>query len=174
LSGEVAAAASPDKNSTAMISPRALALVPAAAAAFVLAGCSGGGRDALTKTEYEETVRTVYADVQDAFRQTNVSEQSELADRVEDAQDELRRAAGELEDVDPPDEVEAENAQIAEAMRTYADDLDGLREAAERGDSTAIANFNSRVATNDAIVAMMEAAERIKFKGYDVGDIAEE
>lgn len=158
-----------------MRSLRALALLLlAAAAALVLAGCSGEGRERLTKAEYEERVRSVYAGVQEAFRQTNVTDRGELADRVSDAQEELRRAAGDLEDVEPPDEVEAENAQIAEAMRTYADDLEPLREAAERGDSGAIANFNSRVATNDAIVAMMEAAERMKFKGYDVGDIAEE
>jgi TolA-binding protein len=157
-----------------MSSPRALALSLAVAGALVVAGCSGDGRERLSKTEYEETVRSVYAGVQEAFRQTNVTVQSDLADRVGDAQHELRQAAGELEDVDPPDEVEAENAQIAEAMRAYADDLDGLREAAERADSTAISDFNSRVASNDAIVSMMEAAERMKFKGYDVGDIAEE
>jgi predicted nuclease with TOPRIM domain len=145
----------------------------ATATAFVLVSCAGDN-ERLSKPEYEEKVRTVYAEVQEAFRQTNVPEQEELADRVEDAQEELRDAAGELEDVDPPDEVEAENAQIAESMRTYADDLETLRQAAEDGDSTAIASFNSRVATNDAIVAMMEAAERLKFKGYDVGDIAEE
>jgi hypothetical protein len=141
---------------------------------LVLAGCSGGGREQLSKAEYEETVRTAYADVQEAFRQTNVDDVSELAPRIEDAQDQLRDAAGELEDVDPPNEVEAENAQIAEAMRAYADDLDGLLEAAERGDTIAVAEFSSRVATNDAVVAMMEAAERLRFKGYDVGDIAEE
>jgi hypothetical protein len=157
-----------------MSSPRALALSLAVAGALVVAGCSGDGRERLSKTEYEETVRSVYAGVQEAFRQTNVTAPSDLADRVGDAQDELRQAAGELEDVDPPDEVEAENAQIAEAMRAYADDLDGLRDAAERGDSTAITDFSSRVASNDAIVSMMEAAERMKFKGYDVGDIAEE
>jgi hypothetical protein len=157
-----------------MSSRRALALFVAAAGAFVFAGCAGDEGERLTKTEYEERVRTVYAGVQEAFRATNVTDPRELADRVGDAQDELRDAAGELEDVDPPEEVEAENAQIAESMRAYADDLDGLREAAERGDSTAISDFNSRVATNDAIVRMMEAAERLKFKGYDVGDIAEE
>ena len=134
----------------------------------------GEGRERLSKAEYEEKVRSAYAGVQEAFRETNVTEQGDLADRVEDAQDELRRAAGELEDVDPPDEVEAENAQIAESMRAYANDLDVLREAAERGDSNAVSDFSSRVASNDAIVNMMEAAERMKFKGYDVGDIAEE
>jgi hypothetical protein len=157
-----------------MSSLRALALSLAAAGALVVAGCMGDARERLSKAEYEETVRTAYADVQEAFRQTNVDDVSELPPRIEAAQDELREAAGELEDVDPPDEVEAENAQIAEAMRAYADDLDGLLEAAERGDTIAVAEFSSRVATNDAVVAMMEAAERLKFKGYDVGDIAEE
>lgn len=152
---------------------RALALSLAAAAVLAAAGCMGDARE-LSKAEYEERVRSAYAGVQEAFRATNVTEQGDLADRVEDAQDELRRAASELEDVDPPDEVEAENAQIAESMRAYADDLDLLREAAERGDSKAVSDFSSRVASNDAIVNMMEAAERMKFKGYDVGDIAEE
>jgi hypothetical protein len=150
-----------------------IGFVIAIGASLVLVSC-GGEKERLSKPEYEERVRSVYADVQEAFRRTDVTDQTELDDRVEDAQEELRDAAGELEDVDPPDEVEAENAQIAESMRTYADDLETLRQAAEAGDSTAIASFNSRVATNDAIVAMMEAAERLKFKGYDVGDIAEE
>jgi hypothetical protein len=147
--------------------------VLAVVAAFALVSCAGD-EDRLSQREYEEKVRSVYAGVQEAFRQTNVTVPGDLADHVKDAQDELREAAGELDEVEPPAEVTAENAQIAEAMRSYADDLDGLREAAERGDSTAISDFNSRVASNDAIVSMMEAAERLKFKGYDVGDIAEE
>jgi hypothetical protein len=155
-----------------MRSLRALVLLLAAVGA--LAGCNGEGREQLTKAEYEERVRTVYADVQEAFRETDVEDRDELADRVADAQDALRDAAGELEGVDPPDEVDAENAQIAESMSAYADDLDALREAAERGDSASISAFNSRVASNDAIVALMEAAERLRAKGYDVGDIAEE
>jgi hypothetical protein len=155
-----------------MRSLRALVLLLAAVGA--LAGCNGEGREQLTKAEYEERVRTVYADVQEAFRETDVEDRDELADRVADAQDALRDAAGELDGVDPPDEVDAENAQIAESMSAYADDLDALREAAERGDSASISAFNSRVASNDAIVALMEAAERLRAKGYDVGDIAEE
>jgi len=119
-------------------------------------------------------VRTAYGGVQEAFRRTNVGSPEDLAGRVGDAQDELREAADALEDLDPPEDVVAENAQIAQAMRAYADDLDALREAAERGDSAAIENFSSRVATNDAIVQMMEAAERVKFKGYDLGQIADE
>ena len=138
----------------------------------VAASCSGDdGR--LTKAEYAEKVRTVYADVQEVFARTNVAP-DELAERVADAQDELRDAADELEDIRPPDDVVAEHDQIVEGLRAYAEDLDRLRNAAERGDERTIADFNSRVAENDSVVRIAEAAESMKFKGYDLGQIAEE
>jgi hypothetical protein len=145
----------------------ALLLLVVAAAA-----CSGDdGR--LTKAEYAEKVRTVYADVQEAFARTDVPP-DELADRVEDAQGRLRDAADELEDTEPPDDVEAEHAQLVDGLRAYAEDLDRLRNAAERGDERTIEDFNARVAENDSVVLIAEAAESMKFKGYDLGQIAEE
>ncbi len=144
----------------------------AAAGALALAGC-GGGDGRLSKSEYEEKVRSAYAEVQEAFAQTNVP-MEELAARVEDAQKQLREAADELEDVQPPEEVEAENAQIVQAMRAYAEDLDRLRNAAEQGDERTIEDFNARIAQNESVEQMAEAAEKMKFKGYDLGPIAEE
>jgi hypothetical protein len=136
------------------------------------ASCSGDdGR--LTKAEYAEKVRTVYADVQEAFARTDVPP-DELAGRVEDAQGRLRDAADELEDTEPPVDVEAEHAQLVEGFRSYADDLDRLRNAAERGDERTIEDFNARVSQNDSVVLIAEAAESMKFKGYDLGQIAEE
>jgi hypothetical protein len=145
----------------------ALLLLVVAAAA-----CSGDdGR--LTKAEYAERVRTVYAEVQEAFVRTDVAA-DELAGRVQDAQLELRDAADELEDTEPPDDVEAEHAQLVEGLRAYADDLDRLRNAAERGDERTIEDFNARISQNDSVVLIAEAAESMKFKGYDLGQIAEE
>jgi hypothetical protein len=144
-----------------------------AVTALVAASCAGGGDDRLSKPEYEATVRSAYAEVQEAFRRTDVAV-GELPDRIEDAQAQLRDAAGVLEDVEPPEEVEAANDQVASAMRQYADDLDVLRAAAERGDEAAIESFNSRIAHNAAIQLLMEAAESMRAKGYDVGPIAEE
>jgi chromosome segregation ATPase len=147
-------------------------LTIAALATLSLMGCGGDGR--LSKSDYEQRVRSVYANVQEAFRKTNVTSTKLLHDRVEEAQGELRSAAVELEEIEPPEKVEEETDELVEGMREYADDLDELREAAERGDRSAVEAFSSRVAQNEAVERMAEAAEEMKFKGYDLGPIAEE
>ena len=138
---------------------------------LLIAGC--GGDDRLTKDEYAQKVRAVYGDVQEAFQATNVP-QGELAARVEAAQQQLREGADELEDVEPPEDVERAHEELVEGMRRYADDLDRLRNAAEEGDQRTIDDFNARIAQNEAVEQMAEAAEEMKFKGYDLGQIAEE
>jgi hypothetical protein len=156
-----------------MTQARAFLTSLAALGALLLAGCAGDeGR--LSKAEYEEKVRSVYAEVQDAFQRTNVSSFEELADRIGDAQRELRDAADALEDTQPPEEVETENLQIVQGMRAYADDLERLRNAAERSDERTVADFNARISRNESVEQIAEAAERMKFKGYDLGPIAEE
>lgn len=139
--------------------------------ALVVAGC--GGDERLTKEEYAEKVRAVYADVEGAFQATNVPP-GELAPKIEAAQEQLRDSADELDGVEPPEDVEAEHSQLIDGMRRYADALDRLRNAAQRGDLRTVEDFNSRVGQNEAVEQMAEAAERMKFKGYDLGQIAEE
>lgn len=152
---------------------RATLVALAALTVLSVVGCDGGSNVRLSKSEYEEKVRSVYAEVQEAFARTDVS-LTELAGRVEDAQAELREAAGELENVTPPEEAEAANAQIAAGLRLYAGELDRLRNAAERGDERTIDDFNNRIAQLESVRQIMEAAESLKFKGYDLGPIAEE
>jgi DNA-binding transcriptional regulator GbsR (MarR family) len=138
----------------------------------LLAGC---GEDRLSKSEYEQKLRSEYAGVQQAFQATASSiGQPELADKIAGAQAELRDAADSLEDAEPPEAVEEENEEIVEGLREYADDLDELREAAERNDLEAIEAFNERIAENEAVERIAEAAEEMKHKGYDVGPIGEE
>ena len=155
-----------------MPSARAI-LFPLIVLVALALGACGGGDGRLSKEEYEDKVRSVYAEVQEAFARTNVAPE-ELADRVEAAQEQLREAADELEDMQPPEEVEAENAQIVLGMRAYAEDLDRLRNAAEQGDERTIEDFNARLAQNESVEQIGAAAERMKFKGYDLGPIAEE
>ena len=147
--------------------------IPVLFAALALVGCSGDD-GTLTQAEYEEKVRSVYAEVQEAFAQTNVSDPSELAPRVEAAQEQLRDAAGELEGVEPPSDAEAANTQIAAGFRLYADELDRLRNAAVRGDQRTIDDFNARIGERESVLQIAEAAESLKFSGYDLGPIAEE
>jgi uncharacterized protein YicC (UPF0701 family) len=141
--------------------------------AVLLAGCSGG-EDRLTKSQYEQKVRSVYSGVQAAFESTRDADGSQLARRIEQAQQELLSAAGELESIEPPAAVEEETEELVEGMREYAESLDGVRAAAERNDSVAIGQFNLGLDDNEAVEQMAEAAEEMKFKGYDLGRIAEE
>ena len=130
--------------------------------------------DGMPKAEYERRVQELYARVQQAFLATRVDDPAELDERVAGAQDELRAVADELDALDPPREVEAENEALADAMRDYADDLEPLREAAARGDTAAIERFNQTITTNAAVRRMTAAAEGMKEKGYDVGPLAED
>jgi hypothetical protein len=140
---------------------------------LTLAGCGGDKR--LSKSDYEQKVHAQYADVQAAFRATGASfGQPGLADKIKQAQARLREAADALAGAEPPVEVEKQNEEIVEGMREYADDLDQLRDAAKKGDLQAIERFNDRIAKNRAVRQIAEAAEEMKFKGYDLGQISEE
>jgi hypothetical protein len=144
---------------------RALLIVAASA---LLAGCGGHAR--LSKTQYEQRVRSVYEDVRRAFRATKVPPAA-LAARVKAAQDELRKAADELGHTRAPRNIEHENDELAEGLRDYAHDLDRLRKAAERHDAAAVARFNASLASNESVERIAESAEAIVHKGYDLGPI---
>ena len=145
----------------------------AALCAVFLAGCAGEG-DRLTKSQYEQKVRTVYGGVQAAFESTRDATGSQLAGRIDKARQELLSAAEELEAVEPPEAVEEENEELVEGMREYAESLEGVQSAAERNDADAIGQFNLGLANNEAVEQMAEAAEDMKYKAYDLGRIAEE
>jgi gas vesicle protein len=145
----------------------------AALAAVLLAGCSGE-EDRLTKSQYEQKVRSVYGGVQAAFESTRDAAGAQLADRIDKAREELLAAAEQLEAVEPPEAVEEENEELVEGMREYAESLEGVRAAAEREDVAAIDQFNLGLDDNEAVEQMAEAAEEMKFKGYDLGRIAQE
>jgi hypothetical protein len=134
----------------------------------------GGDGGTLSKPEYEQKVRTEYAKVQDAFRKTNVTSTGLLATRVAEAQSELRDAADELDDAKPPGSIARENDRLVAGMRAYADDLEELRRAAERSDTVGVTRFNESIPQNPAVLQIAEAAEEMKFEGYDLGPISEE
>lgn len=153
-----------------LIAGAVVALV--ALAAILLVPRGGGG--ALSKPEYEKKVRAVYTDVQDAFRKTNVSSANLLAARVAEAQSELRHAADELDHGKPPGAIAKQNDKLVAGMLAYADDLDELRAAAQRGDSAGVARFNESIPQNVAVREIADAAEEMTREGYDLGPISRE
>jgi hypothetical protein len=140
------------------------------ALAAVAAACESEKR--LSKSEYERVVSEAYAPVRAAFEATRGA--TALAGKIEAAQAELRGAAERLEEIEPPEEVEKQNEELVEGMRAYADDLGRLLAALRKGDAEAVGEFNREVGKNKAVEQMAEAAEEMKFKGYDLGRIAEE
>ena len=143
-----------------------------ALALALLSGC-GGSEEPLTKSEYERLVRAVYGEVQTAFQATRVPV-GQLGARVEAAQEELRDAAETLDTVEPPAEVATDNDRLVAGMRAYADQLDAVRDAAEEGDTAEVEELSSELGRSEPVEEMAEAAEAMKFKGYDLGPIAEE
>jgi hypothetical protein len=147
-----------------------------AVAALVLAlatACAGEGEERLSKEAYEQKVQAVYADIQQAFRDTRGTSGQQLAGRIVLAQEALRHGADQLAAVKPPEEVEVHNADLVEGMREYADALDAAVQAASGNDRDVLARFRN-VSTNPGVREMAEAAEEMKHKGYDLGPIADE
>jgi hypothetical protein len=152
--------------------------VPAGASALIigllLAFAARRDEEPLSKGQYEQEIRSTYAEVQTAFLRTRGASGPELADRVSEAEQALRDAADELERLTAPVAVEAAHEQLVEGLREYAADLETLHSAIERGDTEAIDQFNTGIAQNDAIRKITAAAEGMTEEGYDVGPIAEE
>jgi hypothetical protein len=139
--------------------------------ALIVSAC---GEERLSKPEYEQRVRETYADVQRAFRATDVDSTTLLAERVAAAQASLRRAADRLDDTAPPEEVESENDQLVAGLRAYADDLDALKQAVGRGDMKKIERFNTGAPTSKAITQIAAATEAMKEKRYDLEAIPDQ
>lgn len=138
-----------------------------------LASCPRGEVTRLSKPEYERRVQTLYAGIQESFQATRDASGAALAAAIERAQQALRHAAEELEAARPPAEIEAENRELAEAMRQYASDLDPARRAAAAGDDETMARF-ADASTSPGVRAMAEAAEQMKRKGYELGPLGKD
>jgi hypothetical protein len=143
------------------------------AAALALPGRGGGGPAQLSKSEYEREVRSAYADVQSAFSAARPGA-GDLAPRLADAATTLRVAAASLASIRPPGDVAQEHARLVAGLDAYAIDVNRLRAAVAKGDEQALVAFNARIPTSEPIELMAEAAEAMKFKGYDLGRIAED
>ena len=144
-----------------------------AVVALIASGC--GGEKRLTKAQYERQVRAVYGEVREAFQATRGVAGAALARRIDAASTELRIAAQQLESrFEPPAEVEEHNEELAEGMLAYSDELLLLAAAVERGDKTALQRFNEQIPRHTEIARMAEAAEEMKFMGYNLGVLGQE
>ena len=141
----------------------------AAGAVLLTAAC--GGEQRLSKSAYEQHVQAAYAQVRAAFRETaNAPSLEDLAARVATAQAALRKASHEVALLRAPKNAAGPNADLAEALRAYADDLDELRRAAAAGDTRVVRRFES--GNRESIDRIERAAEELAARGYRLGALA--
>lgn len=147
-----------------------VALVLAVGAAAC--GGGGGGGDRLSKDEYEQQMSAIGADLQEASSGVDISSTTDLdkvADTVADFKTELDSAAAKVDDLNPPEDAEAETEKIADALHAFADEFGKMEQAARGRDTEALQQAQQAVITEGA--AAQQAANDLKAKGYDIGEL---
>ncbi len=137
------------------------------------AACGGGGSDdRLSKSEYQDQMGAIGSDLQEASAKVDISTTTDL-DKVADAvgafQGELDSAANKVDDLNPPADAEEETDKIADALHAFADEFGKMEKAARAKDKDALQQAQQAVITEGA--AAQQAANDLKAKGYDIGEL---
>jgi hypothetical protein len=150
-------------------------LVPVVAALLLVASCGGDQR--LTKSGYERSVNQIGEQLADTLSTTfsspelqNPDTLKEAADVIRAGQRNIRDAAGRLDRLNPPEEIEGIHEQLAAGFRAFARAFGTFAQATEKGDLAAIQTFNQQVTdrTLPAMVQIQRAIDELKAKGYDI------
>ena len=150
-------------------------IVVALMLALGAAACGGGGGsggDRLSKDEYEQQMSAIGTDLQEASSGVDISETTDLdkvADTVAEFKSDLETAADKVDDLNPPEDADEETQKIADALHAFADEFGKMEQAARDRDKPALQKAQQAVITegNEA----QEAAEDLKAKGYDIGEL---
>jgi hypothetical protein len=141
-----------------------------------LAGCGGGGGDALSQDEYQQQLDQISQDLTQSSESFGTELQSVLsgdADAGEAAADSIGRVAGQiresasqLDEAEPPSNAEAANAELVTSLRAYADDLEELQEPLRSGDLTVIQNRLGELEQLDSVQSLQQASQDLEEAGY--------
>lgn len=141
-------------------------------AAVVLAGCGGsGGGGRLSKSQYEQKLQAEGKSLQSAFTgiSGNPSSLKDLAKSVGQAQQAADKAANDLNAVNPPADVAADNAKLVKALHVIAGEMGKLKSAADKGDQAAAAKVSQDLDASAALKDAQAATNDLKKKGYKIG-----
>ena len=103
----------------------------------------------------------------DAFTDS-ANDPDKASDAISALQDQIREVAGQLEDITPPEEVEDPHNDLIEGLRGMADNLDGLKDAVESKDVSAMTEFAKDFTSSEAANQINEAMNELKEKGYNI------
>jgi hypothetical protein len=167
---------STDSRGGGNVKGRAIGAI-AALVVLAAAGCGdsgGGGGTPLTKAQYEEQLNSIGTTIDSSFEELTQTFQGDTpsfdaaADKIAEIQDQLRQQADELDDVTPPEDVQAEHDKMVEGLRGFADDLDEFREAVESKSVDAMQKFAQTFTNSESAKKIQEAGDSLQKKGYDL------
>ena len=149
-----------------MSRPRLL-LLALAALTLALAGC--GSKSRLSKGAYEGVLTKTGKELAEASKALAKEKTGEeFVSGAEQIQAGLREAADDLDDVRPPDDVDAANDRFVDALRGLADEFDKVRVAAKGGAKKA-REAGARLARSQPSEEARQAILEIERRGYNVG-----
>jgi hypothetical protein len=168
---------------------RPAALLAAAGLLLLVAGCGGGGKSnangtaAGTTTEAAATTtaaastplpKAAYVNKMKAIGRSLSTSLSSLGAATTAAkaavalaavQTDLRQAADRIESITPPEQIKTQHAQLAKAVRDFADELDPVIAKLKAGAMTAL----QTVPTLKGLQEIQTASTAIANKGYKIG-----
>jgi hypothetical protein len=92
-----------------------------------------------------------------------------LADTIADFRERLDEAADDVDGLSPPEDVEEETDQIAEALQAFADTFGKMEDAARDGDLAGLQKAQAEIASKGA--EAQRATASLEQKGYEIGDL---
>jgi hypothetical protein len=142
-------------------------LLAAGALTLALGGCGGGAR--LSKVDYEQKLKAAGQQLVESSRPLAQAKSGpEFVSSVEQVQDALREGADDLDGGKPPEDVEAANDRLVNAMRDLADEFEKVKAAGQSGLKEGRA-AGQRLARSQASEEARQAVLEIQRRGYDVG-----
>jgi uncharacterized protein HemX len=151
------------------------AAILAVALTALAAGCGGGGSGRLSKSEYEQKLKAEGRQLKSAFSASDLENSKNINDlttQVTRLQKELDQSASDLEALDPPQDAEADNTKLADALHKAAGKFGELKQAAKNLDQQKLQQLSQEVGT--ILQEGKAASDDLKKKGYDIGTLGED
>jgi len=150
------------------------AAILAAALALGLAACGGDGR--LSKSEYEQKLQSQGEALTSAFKGIDLGNSGNLKEigaKIGSLQAQLEQAAKAIDDLNPPEDAEADNRRIAAALHKFANEFGRMKKAAQSGDPQQMQAIEREISSAREVRDAQEATRDLKAKGYKVGSLGE-
>ena len=147
--------------------------VAAAAVVVVAAGC-GGGSSRLSKSDYEQKLKTEASTLRSQFAGLNLSQVSNLkilSDKLGTVRDRIEKAASDIEGLKPPQDAVTDNNKIADTLHKFAKVFGEMQDAAKKNQPAKVRSLVARLQA--AAQEGSSATQDLKAKGYDIGQFGQ-